>query len=634
MKDGHTTQRRMPVGAEPIEGSGAEFRIWAPRCSRVDVVLRRDSREEAHPMDREPGGYFRGTVSTARAGTRYGFRLDGEGEGERKVYPDPASRFQPDGPHGLSEVIDPGAFEWSDADWRGVSLAGQVLYEMHIGTFTRAGTWASATAELPELARLGVTLLEIMPIAEFPGRFGWGYDGVNLFAPTRLYGSPDDARRFVDRAHSLGLGVILDVVYNHVGPDGNYLTQFSDDYFSARHRTDWGKAINYDGHESAPVREFFLANAAYWVREYHFDGLRLDATQDIHDESADPILAAIGRAVREAAGTREVVIVAENEPQDARLVRSAARGGLELDGIWNDDFHHTARVCLTGHREAYYTDYGGTPQELVSALKRGFLYQGQYYGWQKKRRGAASLDVPPWRFITFLENHDQVANTATGARLWALSSPGRHRALVALFLLGPGTPMLFQGEEFASSRPFLYFADHGPQLASLVESGRREFLAQFPSVAHLERVTALASPHDPATFERCKLDGQERNAHVETYALYRDLIALRRRQPAFGGKASRPVDGAVLGAHALVVRLFADGDDDRLIVTNLGPDETLARAPEPLLAPPEGHHWEVVLSTEDPRYGGAGAPAVEHAGGWSLRGESTTVLAAVATEGE
>jgi maltooligosyltrehalose trehalohydrolase len=624
------TQRRMPVGAEPIEGSGIEFRVWAPRRSRVEVVLRRDSREEAHPMRSEPGGYFRGSVRTARPGTRYGFRLDG-GNG---VYPDPASRCQPDGPHGLSEVVDPSAFEWSDTDWCGVSLAGQVLYEMHIGTFTRAGTWAAATAHLPELSKLGVTVLEVMPIAEFPGRFGWGYDGVNLFAPTRLYGSPDDARRFVDRAHALGLGVILDVVYNHLGPDGNYLTQFADEYFSVIHGTDWGKAINYDGPGCGPVREFFLANAAYWVREYRFDGLRLDATQDIHDETDDHILGAIGRAVRDAAGARGAVVVAENEPQDARLVRSAARRGLELDGIWNDDFHHTVRVALTGHREAYYSDYGGTPQELVSALKWGFMYQGQYYGWQKKRRGTAALDVPSWRFITFLENHDQVANTATGARLCALSSPGRHRALVALFLLGPGTPMLFQGEEFASSKPFLFFADHEPELAALVESGRRQFLAQFPSIADGECASGLAPPHDPATFERCKLDDDERTAHARTLALYRDLIALRRQQAALRGCATRPVDGAVLGSHALAVRFFAEGDDDRLIVANLGPDETLPRVPEPLLAPPEGKRWKVVLSTEDPRYGGSGAPAVEQAGTWSLRGESTVVLAAVAREGE
>jgi maltooligosyltrehalose trehalohydrolase len=297
-----------------------------------------------------------------------------------------------------------------------VPLDGQVLYEMHLGTFTPKGTWEAASRELPALAALGVTVLEIMPIADFPGRFGWGYDGVNLFAPTRLYGTPDDCRHFIDRAHALGMGVILDVVYNHIGPEGNVLPHFSPEYFTDRYSTDWGEAINYEDAHAGPVREYFLANAGYWIEEFHFDGLRIDATQNIYDTSADHILAAVARRVRQAAGGRATLLVGENEPQHAQLVRPPAQGGYGLDALWNDDFHHSAMVAMTGRNEAYYSDYHGTPQELISALKYGWLYQGQYYTWQQKRRGTPALDLQPGVFVTFLQNHDQIANSARGLR--------------------------------------------------------------------------------------------------------------------------------------------------------------------------------------------------------------------------
>src|SRR5207302_8022588 len=306
------------------------------------------------------------------------------------------------------------------------------------------GTLAAAQQHLPALAELGVTLVEVMPLADFPGRFGWGYDGVDLFAPTRLYGTPDDLRRFVDAAHAAGLGVILDVVYNHFGPDGNYLREFSDDYFTDRHDNEWGEAINYDGDNAGPVREFMAANAGYWIEEFHFDGLRLDATQQIFDRSNEHILAVIARRVRQAAGGRRTLLVAENEPQEVKLVRPPERGGYGLDMLWNDDYHHSALVVLSGHNEAYYGDYLGTPQEFVSAAKWGYLYQGQRYRWQKKRRGTPTFDLEPDRFVTFTQNHDQVANSGRGLRCAELTGPGRYRALTALLLLGPGTPMLFQ----------------------------------------------------------------------------------------------------------------------------------------------------------------------------------------------
>jgi maltooligosyltrehalose trehalohydrolase len=574
------------------------------------------------PLGAEPEGYVSGLVAEAAAGARYLLRVDDE----RRLSPDPASRFQPEGPHGPSEVVDPGAFAWSDAGWPGVALPGQVLYELHVGTFTPAGTWDAATRELEELARLGITVIEVMPVAEFPGRYGWGYDGVGLFAPTRLYGSPDDFRRFVDRAHGLGLGVILDVVYNHFGPDGCYLRVFSDHYFSDRRVTEWGEALNYDGPRSGPVREFVVANAAYWIEEFHLDGLRLDATQQIFDDSHDHILAAISRAVRGTAGVRSVLLIAENEPQDVRIVRPPSAGGYGFDALWNDDFHHTAMVALTGRREAYYADYAGTPQELVSATRWGYLYQGQHYSWQRQRRGTPTFGLPPARFVHYLENHDQVANSARGRRRHQETSPGRHRALTALLLLGPATPLLFQGQEFSASSPFLYFADHHPGLAPQVRSGRAEFLRQFPSLAQPAMRDWLPDPGDPATFERCKLDFGERVRHAEAYALHRDLLRLRREDPVFRAQRPGGVEGAVLGPEALALRFFGTDGDDRLLLINLGRDLWLGSAPEPLVAPPAGGRWALAWSSEDPRYGGTGGQPVDEPTSWRLPGEAAFVL--------
>ncbi len=498
---------------------------------------------------------------------------------------------------------------------------------MHIGAFTKEGTWEAAGRELSELADLGVTVLEVMPVADFTGRFGWGYDGVNLFAPTRLYGRPDDFRRFVDRAHAAGLGVILDVVYNHFGPDGNYLGQFSKDYFTDRYKNEWGEAINFDGPNAAPVREYFVANAGYWVEEFHIDGLRLDATQQIFDTSADHVLTAVGRKVREAARGRATLIVAENEPQDVRIVRPVEKGGIGLDGLWNDDYHHSAVVALTGHNEAYYTDYHGGAQEFISAVKYGYLYQGQRYKWQEQRRGTAALDVPPAHFVTFLENHDQVANSARGLRLHKMSGPGRLRALTALTLLAPSTPMLFMGQEFAASSPFLFFADHPEELARLVRQGRAEFLKQFRSLLVFERQAPLADPADPRTFERCKLDFTERQSHAEWYALHRDLLKLRREDPVFRAEKPRGVDGAVLAPEAFVLRFFGDGGDDRLLLVNLGRDLHLDPAPEPLLAPPYNMLWDVLWTSEHPRYGGDGTTPPDTDENWRIPGQATVALA-------
>jgi maltooligosyltrehalose trehalohydrolase len=614
--------RRWRIGADLSAPGQTHFRIWAPRRQRAEVVLE-SAGSTSVGLEAEGNGYFSALIECG-TGTRYRFRLDGE----PALYPDPVSRYQPEGPHGPSEVIDPTAYAWTDAGWTGVRPQGRVLYEMHAGTFTPEGTWQAAMAQLPRLADLGVNLLEVMPVAEFPGRFGWGYDGVNLFAPSHLYGRPDDFRAFTDRAHSLGIGVILDVVYNHLGPDGNFLEAISPAYFTERHTTDWGKAINFDGPDAEPVREFFLTNAAYWIEEFHLDGLRLDATQNIYDDSpGEHILAAIARVSREAAGKRSIVLTGENEPQHTKLVRSPAQGGYGLDMLWNDDFHHTARVALTGRAEAYYSDYRGRPQELISAVKYGYLFQGQYYTWQEQGRGTPGLDLPPWAFVTFLDNHDQVANSGAGLRCHALTSPGRFRAMTTLMLLAPATPMLFAGQEFASSAPFHYFADHKPDLAALVRDGRLDFLKQFPSLADAEIRPAIPAPHDPETFRRCKLDLSENERHAWAVELHRDLLRLRRDEPAFRRQQPRGVDGAVLGPEALVLRFFGETSaEDRLLLFNLGMDLDCGLLPEPLLAPPLSCRWQVLLSSENPRYGGGGIGTLRLEAAWRLPGQSALVL--------
>ncbi|HEY3593494.1 MAG TPA: alpha-amylase family glycosyl hydrolase, partial [Polyangiaceae bacterium] len=494
-------------------------------------------------------------------------------------------------------------------------------------TFTREGTWAAAAAELEELAKIGISLIELMPVADFPGRFGWGYDGVDWFAPAHNYGRPDDFRRFVDRAHTLGIGMILDVVYNHFGPDGNYVSQFSDSYFSQKHKTDWGTALNYDGPGCQGTREFVVANATHWIREYHLDGLRLDATQDIYDDSEHHVLSDIVRAVREAAGSRSTIVVAENEPQDARLVRPQSEGGYGLDGLWNDDYHHSAMVALTGRTEAYYTDYRGSPQEFISAAKWGYLYQGQWYGWQKKGRGVTSLDIEPSTFVLYLENHDQVANSGRGHRASRIGSPARYRALTALTLLLPGTPMLFQGQEFASSAPFLFFADHEENLAKQVFEGRKKFLAQFPSLAVPAAQAVLDDPASIETFEKSKLDFSERESHAELYRFHKDLIALRRRDPVFSAQRRGALDGAVVGQEAFVLRFFGGEHGDRLVLVNLGKQITAPSAAEPLIAPPYGRSWGLSLTSEDVKYGGTGAPSPDAMEGFALPAECALVLA-------
>jgi maltooligosyltrehalose trehalohydrolase len=619
-------ERRLPVGAEVLPDGRVHFRVWTPQHEKVEVVLERCTGPDSEPLSfelaPELNWYFSGIVPEAEDGALYRFRMDDD----KNLYPDPASRFQPEGPSGPSQVVDPQKFAWTDRNWAGISMDNQVMYEMHIGTYTAEGNWESALRQLEPLAELGITVIELMPVAEFAGTFGWGYDGVDLFAPSHLYGSLNDFRSFVDKAHSLGIGVILDVVYNHLGPVDNYLRQFSDSYFTSSYKNEWGEAINFDGPDSEPIREFFTANAAFWISEYHLDGLRIDATQQMYDKSPENILVSLARAARQAAGKRKIIIVAENERQQAKLVHSPEQGGYGLDGVWNDDFHHCALVAMTAHNEAYYSGYLGTPQELISSLKQGYLYQGQFFKWQNNRRGSPVYGIKPSAFVIYLQNHDQVANSGHGFRLQSVTSPGLYRALTALLLLAPQTPLLFQGQEFGASSPFLYFANVAPELAETIHRSRIKFLSQFRSLTRPKMQEYFARPDDPQTFAVSKLDLSERDRHTRAYAIHRDLLKLRRSDPIFHAQRVGGADGAVIGAHALVMRFFGEKGDDRLLLLNLGLDLSLEPISEPLLAPPENKFWQMAWSSEDPQYGGSGTAPFEPLDTWRIPGQAAIVL--------
>jgi maltooligosyltrehalose trehalohydrolase len=604
-----------------LHDSGVRFRTWAPAAREVVLVLEggRDV-----PMRTDGNGFHVADVPGLTAGARYRYRIDGRGP-----FPDPASRFQPEGVHGASQVVAPDAYRWRDAGWKGVRIEGQVLYELHVGTFTREGTFDAARDRLAYLAELGVTLIEVMPIAQFPGRFNWGYDGVSLFAPHCGYGDYDAFKRFVDDAHAHGLGVILDVVYNHFGPDGAYHREFSPYWFTDRHDNEWGDAINYDGPHCEPVRQFVIDNACYWIREFHLDGLRLDATQSIHDAGEPHVLAELSRRSRAAAGERSIVLFAENEPQDVRCIAATERGGFGLDAMWNDDFHHAARVALTGRREGYLHDYDGSPQEFVSAIRRGFLFQGQPYRWQKAPRGTRVTDEPASAFVHFIQNHDQVANSLQGDRCSVAANPALVRALTALTLLGPQTPMLFMGQEYGARQPFPFFADHHAELAPLVFEGRRGFLGQFPSYGSDAAQRAVPDPADPRTFESARLDVGDEAARTPLYRMHRDLLRLRHDEPALAAQSRQAIDGAVLNDAAFALRWPGPGRE-LLLVVNLGAECPEIAGAEPLLACGSDERWDVLWSSEHPDYGGSGVRSPFSEAAWRLPATSATLLCVAA----
>jgi maltooligosyltrehalose trehalohydrolase len=610
--------RRYPVGAELVSADEISLRVWSPGRDDVRAIVDGTTTHLAA----ERNGYLSAVVP-GHAGSRYGFLLGGDD----RVYPDPVSRWLPDGPEGLSAVPDLGSFTWRDNSWPGVALKGQVLYELHVGTCTRLGTWRAAEALLPRLAQVGVTVIQMMPVAESAGEFGWGYDGVQWFAPWHTYGDPADLQRFVDVAHANGLGVILDVVYNHLGPSGNFLGQFDPRWKSTRHESEWGETPNFDDAGSEGIRSIVTSNVAYWVREFHVDGFRLDAAQQIFDDSSDHILAAIVRTARSTAEPRRLIVIAEHEGQDARLVREPAQGGYGLDGIFNEDFHHSCRVALTGIREAYFSDYRGTTREWLALATRGFLFQGQYYPWQSNPRGVPALDRPPEQFVCFLENHDQGANSAEGRRLIELTSEAWWRAMSTLLLLGPWTPLLFQGQESGASTPFRYVADHAPELQEAVARGRRQFLAQFPRSSSQPLSEPGSASIGREVFEACRMpDGHPRQEHCRR--LYSDLLTLRRSDPSLGQHATR-LDGATAGDRVLILRFFGTAPHlDRLLVLNLDADVDLAALPEPLVAPPHGEQWHATFCSQDRQYGGTGRALVDSPERLMATGHAATVFSA------
>jgi maltooligosyltrehalose trehalohydrolase len=497
---------------------GTRFTIWAPRARTVAVHLG----ETLHALGAGPEGVYDGIVPRVPPGTDYTYRLDGGPD-----RPDPVSRYQPHGVHGASRIVAPDAFEWTDDDWTGLAMRDLVIYELHVGTFTPAGTFDGVITRLPELAELGVTAVELMPVAAFPGTRNWGYDGVHPYAPHVAYGGPDGLRRLANAAHGAGIGVILDVVYNHLGPEGNYLAEFGP-YFTDRYDTPWGAAMNFDGPDSDEVRRYVIDNALYWITEYHLDGLRLDAVHAIYDFSARHILEEVTAAVHRQADAlgRSVLVIAESDLNDPRLVRGVEAGGYGLDGQWNDDFHHAVHARLTGERSGYYVDFGRTA-DIAASLTNRFVLDGRPSVFRRRRHGAPAVDVPADRFVVAIQNHDQVGNRANGERLGALVDPRRRRLAAALLLCAPYVPLLFMGEEYDEPHPFRYFVSHDdPDLVEAVRDGRRR---EFSAVAWRDEVP---DPQAKATFEDSKLEWalRTRPPHAQLLALYRDLLALRKRE--------------------------------------------------------------------------------------------------------
>jgi malto-oligosyltrehalose trehalohydrolase len=521
----------MPFGARLLADGGAQFRLWAPSAQRVDLSLVSVPESTLVPMQALADGWYECSVREARAGSRYAFRIDGG-----LLVPDPASRFNPDDVHGPSAVIDSASYAWRDGQWHGRPWHEAVVYEMHVGTFTPQGTFAAAIERLDDLVQVGITAIELMPVADFPGRRNWGYDGVLLFAPDASYGTPDDLKALVDAAHARGLMVLLDVVYNHFGPDGNYLHVYAKPFFNERHQTPWGAAINFDAAASRTVRDFYIHNALYWLTEYRFDGLRLDAVHAIADDSSPDIVEELARAVRDAAGdTRHVHIVLENDRNQARYLPRAAAGAPRwATAQWNDDIHHAAHILATGECDGYYADYAAQPLWFFGrSLAEGFGYQGEPSPYRDGApRGEVSTHLPPGAFVNFLQTHDQVGNRAFGERIARIADPVALRALVACTLLAPAVPMIFMGEEFAASAPFLYFCDFHGELAQAVTRGRREEFGRFERFRDEQLRARIPDPNDAATFERSQLDWseRERGEHRLWLDLHRDLLRIRRER--------------------------------------------------------------------------------------------------------
>ena len=572
---------------------GVRFSVWAPKATRVAVQIEGGER---HSLAASGGGVFEGVVAGARAGADYRYALDDQ------VVPDAVSRHQPAGVHGPSRVVDPSQYRWTDAAWRGLAMADAVLYELHVGTFSEEGTFRGVIPHLRGLRELGITAIEIMPVAEFPGSRNWGYDGVHLYAPQSTYGGPEELRALVDAAHGEGLAVVLDVVYNHLGPEGNYLGSYGP-YFTERYRTPWGPALNYDDALCDEVRRFVIDNALYWVTEFHIDGLRLDAIHGIFDFSPRHILRDIADAVHRQASLlgRQALVIGESDLNDPRVVRAPDACGHGLDGQWADDLHHAIHAGLTGERNGYYADFGGIAP-IAAALRSPFVYDGRYSPHRKRAHGAPAIGVPRDRFVVCIQNHDQVGNRAFGDRMSTLVGWPERRLAAALLLLSPYVPLLFMGEEYGETNPFQYFVSHGdPKLVEAVRAGRRKEFEQFGWGDD------VPDPQASETFERSRLDRRRMQIpeHAGLSALYRDLLQLRRREPVLRPGRSEPRVGYDESERWITLELASEGRPPLLAVFNLSGTEQCV--PAATSAPGA---WRLALSTEAAMYGGrGGAPA-------------------------
>jgi maltooligosyltrehalose trehalohydrolase len=585
----------MPFGAQCREDGSLDFRLWAPVARQVELCLGDAARPTCISLDRRNNGWFELRTNAAKPGSRYCFQIDGA----QKV-PDPASRFQPRDVHGPSEVIDPDSFVWLDDDWRGRRWEEAVIYELHVGTFTQSGTFLAARERLDYLAELGVTAVELMPVSDFPGQRNWGYDGVYPFACDSTYGRPEDLKELVQSAHSRGIMVLLDVVYNHFGPEGNYLGVYAPQFFTDRYRSPWGNGINFDGPESRVVRDFFIQNALFWLNEYHFDGMRLDAVHAMADDSAPDILTELAETVRSSlAPDRQVHLLLENDRNQSRYLQRIAKEGCRprtYTGQWNDDIHHALHVLITGEKDGYYVDYSDRPiDQLGRCLAEGFSYQGDVSLHRNGAiRGEPTRDVPLTAFVSFLQNHDQIGNRAFGERITRLADLRAVRAATAILLLAPSPPMLFMGEEFGAETPFLFFCDFEKDLAAAVTAGRRDEFAHFTRFSDPVEREKIPDPNAVTTFQLSRLNWEATNQeqHEGWLNFHRQLLKLRTEYivPRLSAACKVRANYALYGDHGLSGSWkFAD-DSVLTLFANLGTDPLsgLPRSASPIIYASDG----------------------------------------------
>jgi maltooligosyltrehalose trehalohydrolase len=586
---------QLDLGATVVGPGRVRFKVWAPAVQAVSVELK-DQKRPPVAMQPSSRGYFEATVEGVGHGARYRYLLD-----DHTGRPDPASRFQPEGVHAPSAVVDPDSFRWRDGTWRGIPLKEFIIYELHVGTFTREGTYEAIIPHLSYLKEtVGITAIELMPVAQCPGGRNWGYDGVYPFAPQSTYGGPEGLKRLVDACHTRGIAVVLDVVYNHLGPEGNYLGEFGP-YFTDRYRTPWGSAINYDGSDSDEVRHFVVSNALYWVTEYHIDALRLDAIHGIFDFSAFHILKELASSVQTQAAklNRKIFVIAESDLNDTRIIEPPATGGYGLDGQWNDDFHHALRVVLTGESRGYYQDFHGV-KDLGKAVEEGFVYSGQYSGYRRRRHGNSSQQVSPGQLVVFSQNHDQIGNRAVGDRLSTQLPFDALKVARALVLLSPNTPLLFMGEEYGEFAPFQYFIEHSdPDLIEAVRQGRRREFAHFGWKAE-----EIPDPQDRATFERSRVNRErfdERQAGLLRWT--GRLIQLRKSNPALGAGDAKTVCHKVWvyeKENVLVIHRWAKEGNAALLVLGFNKSPVMVTLREP------AGRWQRNLDSTAKEFGGTG----------------------------